>query len=290
MASVVTFANGRAIALDQLDVTNFPTGFSVVTSDSTKWTLTASTATVDHTIVEAVLGSTTLRWISVTTAADVVQTALTRAQTLLGPTINTVFGSHFDTDTWWTASITGAPGSILPSQTERGGVLDIQTGATANNTELVINHGAGAVVMDNPKTSKWYMVARHKFGTAMDAQAQAYMGWCGPSLGNPFFSAGVYGSVDSAGTNYCLRATDNAGAAQVAVASSIAIDTSYHTMEMVNDGSNLSLYVDGIQAATAANTSVGTNPVRPVFVVVNGTTAANRRMLIDYFYMCMASQ
>jgi len=211
--------------------------------------------------------------------------ALARAQQLCGTGITKVFGSDFDNDQWYRfiQVNTGAPAVLA---TERGGVLNLPTGAGASSFAVVYPHGTTVVHFDNPATSKWYVRARIKFTTAVDAQAQLYMGFATAGGGAPLLNLGLLGNLS---TGFISGSTtNNAGAVQASFTSTVAFETTaYHVAESWSDSINIGFAWDGAALFSTPVANIGTNPVTPTVVAGNGTTAANRAVQVDYLYTCM---
>jgi hypothetical protein len=212
--------------------------------------------------------------------------AFARAQSLLGTTITKVFGTDFDNDQWYrfVQVNTGAPAVLA---TERGGVINLPTAAGASSFAVVYPHGTTVVHFDNPSTSKWYVTSRIKFTTAVDAQAQLYMGFATAGGGAPLLNLGLLGNLS---TGFISGSTtNNAGAVQASFTSTVAFETTnYHVGEAWSNGTTISFAWDRTILSTTGVANIGTNPVTPTVVAGNGTTAANRAVQVDYLYTCMA--
>lgn len=213
--------------------------------------------------------------------------ALSRAQTLLGNTINTVLGTDFDNDQWFRlATFAGAPTAAVTT-TERGGIVVGDSSATANSVGGIFPHGTTVIDIDNPQTSRWYFYARVAYGTAIDAQAVLQLLMSTAAGGNPVIRFGVVGSASTSFVAYQI--TNNGGATTASGTTTFAIDQNvYHDMEIYNDTTNLSLSIDGTVYATTASSNLGTSPCAFGLTFANGTTAASRTIKCDKLYVCCA--
>lgn len=213
-------------------------------------------------------------------------TVLSRARALL-PTagLDTVLGTDFDNDRWFTTTATN--GTATPSQTDRGGVLDLTSTATANSVVKVQPSGKPSHV-DNTRTRPFYATWRMKFGTVIDAQGYVACMLLNPAgTGNPGIFFGALGNRSTA--NWSYEVIDNAGGVVGGGASSVALDTTnYHTVEIVNDATNYTFYLDGVLLFTQAVAAAGTNPTSLQFYCGNGTTATARTAKLESMWFVVA--
>lgn len=212
---------------------------------------------------------------------------LARSQMLLGATVDTILGTDFDNSAWHRlATIAGAP-TATNSATERGGVLVLDSSATANSTGVVFPAGATTIDIDNPQTSRWYAYVRAAFGTAVDAQALLQLFIATAAGGNPTMRLGIIGSASTAFLAWSV--SNNAGSITASGTTTVAVDTNtYHDFEIWNDGTTVSFAVDRTVVATTPATNLGTSPVVLGVLATNGTTAASRTIKIDKRYLCCA--
>ena len=218
--------------------------------------------------------------------AGSMSTALGRAQALLGGTVTAVYGTEFDTDQWYTATLVN--GTAAQSTTDKSGVLSLTTTAAANSTSRIKPHGAGSFI-DNLRTAKFYAVWRIKLVTSIDAQGYVACVLLNPAgSGNPGIWFGALGTESTA--NWGYETFDNAGANAGKAATSTAYDTTaYHTIEIWNDATTISLAVDAVVLATIVASTQGTNAVSQQLYCGNGTTAANRAINVDYMWTVTVS-
>lgn len=214
-------------------------------------------------------------------------TILSRAQSL-APTagFNTVMGTDFDNDQWWTTVVTN--GTATVSQTDKAGVLTLDTTGTGSSKVSLTPHGKPSHV-DNMKTTPFYATWRVKFGTAIDAQGYVACAITNPAgIGNPAVYFGALGTQST--TNWGFELYDNAGVLQAHGASSVALDTvNWHTVEVVNDGTNYNLILDGTVLFTQAASVAGTNAASLQMFAGNGSTAASRTIKVDSMWIALAS-
>lgn len=166
-----------------------------------------------------------------------------------------------------TGTRTFVPGTV-------GGVLRHSSGATANSIE---DHFAGAGV-SNSKTKLFYIAAQFKIATAIDAQASGGMGWQDNAATASAF-VGVCGPVDSA--NFVLQYGGFFATSKQVLAS---VDTNNHIFEFWNgDRNSYNVRFDG---GTIFNVVPGAGVSSGGCLlfrgVRNGTTAADRRLEIDW--------
>lgn len=211
--------------------------------------------------------------------------ALNRARQLLGTTITKVMGDDIQNDQWWRAVVVST-GTVVQSTTERGGVLTLSTGATANSFAVMYPHGTTTIYIDNPQTAKWYIRCRFKMTTAVDAAALIYMGFATAAGGAPLLDFGLLGNLS---TGFISGSTtNNAGAVQASFTSTVAFDTTaYHIAEVWGDATTIRFAWDAAILSSTAVANIGTNPVTPTVVAGNGATATTRTCTVDYLFACV---
>jgi len=212
-------------------------------------------------------------------------TIVTRAQALLGSTLDTPLGSDFDNDQWPVIA-TGGTGSTNMNTTARGGVITMTSGATAGGTAQMKPHGGTASHVSNPAGTRWYYMARAAVTTAIDAQTTANFGILNNG-GNPNALIGVFGSVST--VNFTGHVVTNGGVTTNVTTVGVAIDTNYHTFEIWCDTVNVTFAVDGTQLGSTPVANIGTNSAFIGPFVGNGATAATRSIDIDRTYVVVAS-
>ena len=167
---------------------------------------------------------------------------------------------------------TAAATSFLAGTT--GGVSRLLSGATANSridqyTNVYLTHQAG--------TARWYLAARLKIPTAVDAQARAFQSL---RAGTNNVGFGFNGLIDASNFIAFYDATFIAGTALTLA----AVDTSWHVFEcwVAGDGilraridGGATVVAGGAQASGAADAYLFNQ-------VQNGTTAADRQMDRDW--------
>jgi len=211
------------------------------------------------------------------------QLVLSRAQSLLGPTVTKVMGTEFDASFWYQAGNVGTGSSTL-STAKSGGVLNLASGAVAGGNGRIQPAGAPSLI-ENPTTSLWYLRARWKLLTAVDANSYVGLGAIGPGFAvGPQIFVGALGLRSVANFSYDIYS--NALVAVASGATSVALDLSYHVLEMVNNGVNWSFYIDGVRVVNITLPALVTNPVTPALWAANGATAADRGASIDDLWCC----
>jgi len=211
-------------------------------------------------------------------------TALSRARELLGTTINTVVGTHWDNIPYVVA--TSGTGTVATSATAKSGVLVLSSGATNSGlgqVRMAASTGTTSLI-DNPRTALWYIVSRMKVSTAIDAAALCSLRIYTAAGSNPQVTWGVTGSVST--THFVLAVIDGAGSVAASDTSTVAIDTSYHTFEMWNDGTNVHGAIDGVDVADTPSAGVATNASTGAILTFNGATNAARTIESDTLYIC----
>lgn len=215
--------------------------------------------------------------------AGTMSTALARAKAVAGATMAKVFGSEFENDQFYRAAGLAGTGAVNVSITDKGGVVSVTSGATANSTVSMFPHGATNIWIDNPATSRWYVSAKVKWTTTTDNQAVMSLLLSTAGAGFPVVRFGMSGPTST--TNLTVSFTNNAGTNQYAATTSVTYDTTaWHLLETWNDGVNIAFAYDGSVVGSNANTNMGTSPVVAQIYCQNGTTAATRTILCDYIW------
>jgi hypothetical protein len=211
--------------------------------------------------------------------------ALERAQSLLGATIDTVVGTHFQDGTGWAASVLNNGAGVL-SATANAGVLNATSSATASGQCIIFpNYGAGFVShVSNARTVLWYSRTIARLTTGVDAVARINCIGVYDNTAQTGAHLGVEGATST--THYVARVLS--GGVGTAVATAIALDTNaWHVFEMWNDLTNINFAIDETVVQTIAVASIGTNPIQYRTFVNNGGTAAARAVDYDFMYLCM---
>lgn len=233
----------------------------------------------DGTVAYQKTSNTDRGWTIVGVAAALPGTvAAVRAAAILGASIDSVVGTDFENDTWYSTALVGT-GSVVPT-TDRGGVLLLSTGATSS-TAAIRAHGSGAggpLIVANMNTDLWYMRARMQLTTAIDAAASCGVFLSNSGTGNPYAFMGVLGAASIA--FWILQVTTNGGVTTNLV-SAVAIDTNWHTFESWNTGAAVFFAIDGATQGSIPIVNLGTNGGQPYAWAANGGTAANRAIKLD---------
>lgn len=208
---------------------------------------------------------------------------LARVQSLLGETVNAIWGTHFFDQTGWSSAV-GGSGVVALSATSRAGVLTATTGASAGS-QFVISPNWTATTsgqVENPRTTRWYARTVAKVTTAIDSQSR--LGVC--ELRNngvaTHAAIGVLGA--SSTTHFYAEVVNDAGVATTAT-TGIAVDTGWHIWEIWGDLTNINFAIDEVTVASIAVASVGTAAINPRMLCQNGTTAAARTVHYDAMYV-----
>lgn len=217
---------------------------------------------------------------------------LTRAQLLLaapiaaGNLVTTISGTEFENDQWYTGLAAGS-GLAGLSASLSSGVLQVSTQATAGSSLRMLPHSATAALVSNLSGQPWYYYARAKFATAVDAVTEMLFKMDGFG-GAPQVEFGIIGALVT--TNWSYRVRNNAGTVVDLVPTALLFDqTTWHDVEILNDGSVIRFLVDGVQYGSTLATDTGTNPSLPGIFVSNGATAANRQINVDRLYVVTVS-
>ncbi len=162
--------------------------------------------------------------------------------------------------------------------TKNGGVIHLSTGAGAGVTTSILRNKDGALaapstLVSNSRTAVWACVNRAQVVTA--PVNTGYIPVCGILDGTTDIYFGCLGSNNT--TNYVVGT--NAGT----VTTGVAIDTTaFHDFALVNDGTNLMAYVDGVQIYTiAVGTKIATTAGFMRMFVQNGATGGNQEAYYD---------
>ena len=209
-------------------------------------------------------------------------TTLTKAQSVLGTSVNKIWGLDFDT-TAGTAITAVSGGAATLSTTERDGVINCSTSGTANSSALVRPAGSGALII-NPTTERWFVRFRARLTTGIDANAEISVGVAG--FANPGFFLGGNGVRST--TNFTYDFYNNSGTGTNSGSLGVALDTNFHLYDIWGDTVNFYVALDNVIALTLAIPASYTNACSTRIDAVNGATAANRQINVDYQYICTA--
>jgi hypothetical protein len=212
-------------------------------------------------------------------------TALIRAQALCGSTLNSIVGTDFGENATYVAAVASG-GTAALSAVDKGGVVLVKSNGTASGQAVVKMTGAPPIV-DNAKTSRWYAVWRAKFATAGDGASQMDF-QLNPASGNTIMDFGQAGGLSS--TLWRVRIVDGSGASLFNATVVTAIDTSYHTIEIYNDGTNVSFALDAaVLKAQLVSSFASGDPIVPSIFTNCGASATNREIDCDYMYFVSPS-
>ncbi len=160
-----------------------------------------------------------------------------------------------------------------PLSTVTGGCLHVATGATPSSTSSILRlrdstAAAPARVVSNSRTGIWGIVCRAKLTTAPVNTGLLILANMQDGSTDVYF--GCRGATTVA--NYVVNT--NGGA----VDTGIAIDTTaFHDFALVNDGTTLRAYIDGVQVySIAVSTLIGTGAGYPRWYCSNGLTGGNQ--------------
>lgn len=210
-----------------------------------------------------------------------------RVLSLLGPTVDSYSFTDFENDQWYAGAISGS--GVTPTLTlDAGGVLQLDSSATASSRSTISAHGASTTALalvGNQQTSKWYFRGRIQVATAIDAAASCGIWLSLHDFTNPYVFFGVLGSVS---TGFFIGQVVNNAGTTVNTVSAVAIDTAWHTFEAWNDGTTMSFAIDGAVVGTQPATNLGTLTGAPYAWASNGAAAASRKLKLDklfYFFV-----
>jgi hypothetical protein len=211
--------------------------------------------------------------------------ALSRAQTILGPTVTKVFGTDFGDTGGVSSTVAGGSATANLSTTVRGGVINASTGATIGNTVVIRPAGIGGQVI-NPTTELWFFRSKATFTTSVDAQTYNAV-----SIGQTGSTSGLFiGGIGARSTvNFSYEFYNNPGAVTSFGSLGVALDTSSHIFEMWGDLTNFNVAIDGTIRLTLAIPALTTNAHAWRIDASNGTTAANKEVDVDEIYICTAA-
>jgi hypothetical protein len=172
----------------------------------------------------------------------------------------------------WAVTRVLTGGSTAQNQVA-GGIIQHFTGATANSTE---EHFSNDSIINNSKTTAWYMATRFRLPTAADAQSKLGVGL---RNGSSTVAIGFFGSVDAVN----FRAQYDGNFDTTGISLNVAKDTAFHIFEMWCTGDGvLHARIDGGPSVfTAAMAAVVTAAYR-INTARNGATGANRAIDFDW--------
>lgn len=205
-----------------------------------------------------------------------------RAQALAGNTLTVPICHEGDYSVGWVSTVSNG-GSTLMEPTAQGGVIACKTNASSSAGQCQVSWSSlvspGGEIL-NSKTSLWYVAALVKMVTAVDSGSEIDFQLNAADLGNTAFRIGQAGAKST--THWRVFIADGSGATIINAAVAAAIDTNWHLVEVVNDGTNITEYIDTVQQNQNADTAFASgNPLFPQLFVNNGSLN-NRQMDIDY--------
>lgn len=208
--------------------------------------------------------------------------AVIRAQALAGTTLTVPICHELDYSVGWVSTVANG-GSTAMLNNVGGTAVACKTNTTASGQCQVSwsSLASPGSEISNIKTSRWYVVALVKIATAVDASSQIDFQLNAADLSNSLIWIGQAGGKST--TNWRIRVLDGAGSTLVNAAVTQAIDTNWHLVEAVNDGTNVTEYIDTVsQNANAVTSFASGNPLFPQLFANNGGVTTNREMDMDY--------
>jgi hypothetical protein len=172
------------------------------------------------------------------------------------------------------ASVSGSGAGDSKVAGTSGGVMFIESGATASSFVEVYGNASAIYKIDN---SLWYIAFRMRLTTTPDAQAKLVNGIWNIS-GTKTAVIGAVGNLDT--SHFVLQHSGNLAGTDVDLAS---LDTNWHTFELYGlaDG-KVYATIDGGAAVSGTYSSPPTDACYSYMRVSNGTTAANQHMELDW--------
>lgn len=201
----------------------------------------------------------------------------------LGGPLNAAFvhddliqGGNATTPVGWSQTMSGSASSALNNIDEGAGVVQVTSGATAASIGALLTNGSALL---RPDTQPFYFATRFKVTTAIDAQANVFVGTQAIS-GSKTVAVGVFGA--SSTVNFRLQYDGVVAGSFLDLG--VAIDTAYHVYEVygLGDG-NLHVRMDfGVDKGPVAQAAAPTVASYLLMQAQNGTTAAARTMRTDW--------
>lgn len=177
----------------------------------------------------------------------------------------------------WTPGVAGSGSVSCLTAAVGGGQPTLSTGATGGSARDC-NGSIGVVA--NVSTGKAYVAFRFKIGTAVDAAALLGAGFDN-AADNKTIQVGFFGPLNAA--NFVLQYDGfNAGSS---VDLGVAVDTNYHVAEVYVKGDGKCYgRIDGGAEFSATMASAPADYVKAYICCRNGATAANRTLIVDWYY------
>lgn len=227
------------------------------------------------------------------TGVDKRLAAVIRAQAL-APSANfdTVVGSAFDNNAEYVATLSTG-GTTAMATTLKGGVVR-QIVTTSQFSQATIRAISAATttppsLVSNARTDPWYLVARMNFGaTSIQSGNTLQVQFAASNGGGTFFSFGMRGNDST--TNFAYRILNAASGTVASTATAVAMDAAWHTVEMLNDGTNFTIYLDGVSMYTVASSSIGTDPCGWAIQASNNTAGGIGAAEIDTDYLYVVTK
>lgn len=216
-------------------------------------------------------------------------TRVRRAIALAGMTPGDLFEFHDDlplststTPPGWQSGIAGSGVTASPltaaTPQPNAGEFLFSTGATANSVSELYGN---VRVLDAAATRRWYVAARFRLHTAVDAQARMVAGLVAAGGGGSIVVGGLGGGSIA---NFCLGYDAAYTGALTYVDLGVAIDTARHLFEVYGKADG-KIYCRVDNGSEFGGYTMASPLLRGYMLwsARNGTTPANREMTADYY-------
>lgn len=176
----------------------------------------------------------------------------------------------------WTSSGTL---SVQGSETNRPGILRIDTGAVSGTQARISYSNSGAIDPAAASTTLWAV----RLNTN-DANTTLRIGSANSVAANPPAN-GVYFEKLDADTNlFCIT---RAATVQTRTDTGVAVNTSFNTLSMTRNSSGVLFYLNNALVCTHT-TNIPTQFISPYVFIIN-SAAASKTVDVDYFQIMMNS-
>lgn len=192
-----------------------------------------------------------------------------------------VGGTFVNTPNGWSQELSGTGAEALSGlNAHGGGSAQISSGATAGGQAV---HQSYAPLIRDVSTTRWYMNTRFRLQTAVDNQARAFVGTFNKA-NTRTHGVGFCGPLSAANFVFTYDGTYTAGSFRD---TGIAVDQNWHFAEwwVLADGI-MRMTFDGTLLNSVTFASAPTDSNHLLHIVLNGTTAANRILEVDWI-SCM---
>lgn len=214
------------------------------------------------------------------------------ARAYLGPTINSLVGSDFESQFWYEPGVGCIPlvsvsEEAIPFVNGTSSWVEVDSSDVAGTAGVCRPASAVMQWLHHPRTTLWEATWFGGMRTDVDTQAVLTFDLRDQGEGiSPDLRIGLVGSGAGGATKFSAQAFDNTGTLIYNHDTGVAFDKNNHLWRMRCDLTNFLFFIDELQVGSTPVASLGTGVlVCPEIIAFNGTTAAHRIVVADYMYL-----